>query len=164
MTYRLTPASPEDLPELIAWEATLFGSDAWSTELMAEEIAHPGRYYLVARAGGVADIVGYAGVATDPRPGGDGDIQTIAVVPEHRGRGLGRHLVRALIERAQDQGVARVFLEVRADNDPAISLYLSEGFAEIDRRAAYYQPDGVDALVMMKELQPQTSGWAVGRE
>jgi ribosomal-protein-alanine N-acetyltransferase len=46
------------------------------------------------------------------------------------------------------RGARDVFLEVRADNEVAIALYESEGFVTLDRRVGYYQPDGVDALVM----------------
>jgi ribosomal protein S18 acetylase RimI-like enzyme len=70
----------------------------------------------------------------------------------------------ALLDHAQQRGVRSVFLEVRADNDAAIALYDSEGFQTIDRRVGYYQPDGVDALVMRKELSTPAREWAVGRE
>jgi ribosomal protein S18 acetylase RimI-like enzyme len=43
-------------------------------------------------------------------------------------------------------------LEVRADNVVAQSLYASRGFEVIATRAKYYQPAGVDALVMRKEV------------
>jgi ribosomal-protein-alanine N-acetyltransferase len=45
---------------------------------------------------------------------------------------------------------------VRADNPVAQALYASEGFIELGRRPRYYQPDGVDALVMRLDLR----GWA----
>jgi ribosomal protein S18 acetylase RimI-like enzyme len=54
-----------------------------------------------------------------------------------------------------------VFLEVRADNEGALALYESEGFELIDRRVGYYQPDGVDALVMRCSVITPEPGWAV---
>ena len=39
-------------------------------------------------------------------------------------------------------------LEVRADNQAAIALYLDLGFVQIDVRKRYYQPAGIDALIM----------------
>jgi len=47
-----------------------------------------------------------------------------------------------------------VFLEVRADNPGARSLYETLGFAEIAVRPKYYQPDGVDAVIMRLAVPP----------
>lgn len=162
MSYLLRRALLEDLPEVISHEAILFGADAWSPELVVEEVSHPSGYYLVALPDGVDEVVGYAGLRAQVR-GGDADIQTIAVVPEHRGVGLGHLLLRALLDEATARSVERVFLEVRADNSSAIRLYERTGFIAIDRRVGYYQPDGIDAIVMVLELQGESARWAVGR-
>ena len=47
---------------------------------------------------------------------------------------------------------AEVVLEVREDNPRARRLYLRHGFTEIGIRRGYYQPSGVDAVVMRKVL------------
>jgi len=164
VTIEIRPALLEDLPVMIELENTIFGHDAWPAEMMVAEISHPTSYYLVAVESSEATVAGYAGLRWDPIPGGHADIQTVAVLAEHRGTGLGRTMVRALIERAAEAAARSIFLEVRADNDAAIALYTSEGFELLDRRVGYYQPDGVDALVMRKELVNEPTGWAVGRE
>ena len=64
-----------------------------------------------------------------------------------RGRGLGRALVVALLERLRGQGARRVSLEVRSRNAPAIALYRSLGFENEGVRPKYYR-DGEDALVL----------------
>jgi ribosomal-protein-alanine acetyltransferase len=163
MTYLLSRAVLEDLPEMITWEGALFGTDAWSPEVMVAELSHSASYYVVARPDGDDAIVGYAGLRAG-NSGGDGDIQTVAVAPEHRGKGLGRLLVEALLSEARQRLASSVFLEVRADNDAARGLYTSLGFQEIDRRTGYYQPDGVDALVMTLVLGTPEPGWAVGND
>lgn len=146
MTIAVRRATLADLPSLLEHEQSLFGSDAWSDDVFRAELAHTDSYYLVGVD--VEQIVGYAGLRA-PLAGADqGDIQTLAVVPSHRGRGLGRALLHALLEEATRRGIHEVFLEVRADNPVAISLYGTEGFREISRRRGYYQPDGIDALVM----------------
>ena len=160
MTYRLDTAVIEDLPEMISWESQIFGHDAWSPELVVAEVSHPANYYLVARSGD--EFAGYAGLRLEAHSGGHADIQTIAVVPEHRGRGLGRELLQALLERAQRAGMSGVFLEVRADNDAALALYRDVGFEPIDVRVGYYQPDGVDAIVMRRGLGPSSKMGPVG--
>ena len=83
-----------------------------------------------------------------PRGAGEGDIQTIAVAPRARRHGLGRALMLALIGEARNRAAREVFLEVRADNPGAQTLYRALGFEEIGVRPRYYQPDGVDAIVM----------------
>jgi ribosomal-protein-alanine acetyltransferase len=163
MTYLLRRAVLEDLPALIAHETELFGNDAWSPELMVAELSHPSSYYIVAQPDGVDQVVGYAGLRLHGR-GEDADVQTIAVAGDHRGKGLGRLLLSALMDHARASEVPAIFLEVRADNDTAIGLYTSVGFDPIDRRVGYYQPDGVDAIVMRTQLHPATGGWVVGRE
>ncbi|QHC60854.1 ribosomal protein S18-alanine N-acetyltransferase [Rathayibacter sp. VKM Ac-2760] len=129
----------------MAIEESEFTSDAWSRTMMREEIRSRHTRYLVAEDAG--ELVGYAGLLCPPGAH-EGDVQTIAVVASARRAGLGRRLLRALVATAAERGAREVFLEVRADNPAAQSLYRSEGFEEIGVRPAYYQPDNVDALVM----------------
>jgi ribosomal-protein-alanine acetyltransferase len=136
-----------DAEEIEPMEQELFGSDAWSRAIIDDELAHPFSYYRGVDDGG---LVAYAGLRAAPTNAQQGDIQTIAVREARRGHGLGRALLTDLIAEARRRGVVELFLEVRADNDAAIALYRSEGFREIDRRAGYYQPDGVDAIVMCR--------------
>ncbi|QHC67483.1 ribosomal protein S18-alanine N-acetyltransferase [Rathayibacter oskolensis] len=145
-------AAASDLDAIMAIEESEFTSDAWSRSMMAGELRSPHTRYVVAELGGA--VVGYAGLLC-PVGAHEGDVQTIAVVPAARGAGLGRRLLRHLVETAARRGAREVFLEVRADNPVAQSLYLSEGFVEIAVRPAYYQPDGVDALVMRLPLASQ---------
>lgn len=142
-------AVSEDLAAIMAIEQASFPTDAWSAQMMAEELASPHSHYLVCEEGGT--VVGYAGLRA-VAGASDADIQTIALAAEHRGGGRGRALLTALLAEAVRRGAREVFLEVRADNPVAAALYISEGFAEIGRRAGYYQPDGVDAIVMKHTL------------
>lgn len=151
MSIRVERAGATDAAELSELEKALFPQDAWSRALFDQELAHPDSYYLVARRTEDRQIVGYGGLRA-PVSGAQGDIQTLAVVPAERGRGLGRVLLEALLAEALAREVAEVFLEVRADNPVAISLYRRHGFDEIARRPGYYQPGSIDALVMRKEL------------
>jgi ribosomal protein S18 acetylase RimI-like enzyme len=80
---------------------------------------------------------------------GDFELLNMAVATEARGCGLGRALVSALIELAQEGADgACIFLEVRTDNAPALALYRSAGFEASRVRKGYYQ-DGCDALEMV---------------
>ena len=146
-------ATPDDLDAIMALERASFPSDAWSDAMMREELASPHGWYVVVEQAG--RLIGYAGLRA-PRGGTDADIQTITIADGARGRGRGRTLLRELLEEAARRRVRDVFLEVRADNPVAQALYASEGFVEAGRRARYYQPDDVDAIVMKLDLP----GWA----
>ena len=154
MTFQLRRAGVADVDAIMAIESSTFATDAWSTATMRAELASEHTYYLVAFPPDEREnIVGYAGLLA-PRGGSDGDIQTIAVTEPTRGHGLGRALMQRLIDEARSRGATAVFLEVRADNPVAHGLYLALGFSEIALRPNYYQPDGVDAIVMRLAIQP----------
>lgn len=148
MTIRL--ATPADLDAIMGIENRSFPTDAWSAEAMASELVSPHGRYLVDEHEGV--VVGYGGVRA-LQGSADADIQTIALDAAHRGAGRGRALLRALLAAAVERGAREAFLEVRADNPTAEGLYLAEAFEEIARRARYYQPDDVDAIVMRRDLR-----------
>ena len=85
----------------------------------------------------------------------EAEILTIAVDPAWRNRGVGRDLMREHVQRAALAGAGTLFLEVDADNVPAIKLYHRFGFVKVGERAGYYRrPDGkpVTALVMRRNL------------
>ncbi|MGL5858950.1 MAG: ribosomal protein S18-alanine N-acetyltransferase [Angustibacter sp.] len=97
-------------------------------------------------------VAGYGGIAVQ---GGEADLMTLAVVPEHRGTGLGRTLLDALLHAAHERGARRMTLEVRADNASARRLYERAGFERLGIRRGYYRgQDGspVDALMLRRAL------------
>lgn len=102
-------------------------------------------------------VVGYAGLAVlGSAPHDDSaEVRTIGVADALRGRGLGRRLLRNLLAAA---GSRAVLLEVRTDNDAAISLYRSEGFELLHRRRRYYQPSGADAYTMLRPAGGSAGG------
>lgn len=157
MTWLLRRATADDLAAIMAIEEGTFAADAWPTQVMADELVAPHVYYLVAaRVDDPAVIDGYAGLRA-PLRSTDGDIQTIAVSPSARRRGLGRTLMLQLLNEARQRGIEQVFLDVRADNPGAQTLYEQLGFEKITVRRGYYQPDGVDANVMRLRVPEPTT-------
>lgn len=130
-------------------ERELFGNEAWLEKTMEQELGSPNTYYL-----GIfdPDLVGYAGLST-VQASFSSDIQTIGVSPNRQGSGLGRKLMELLLAKALSLGSEQILLEVKANNEPAIALYKSLGFEQIDLRKRYYQPSGIDALVMRAEIK-----------
>ncbi|WP_062200794.1 ribosomal protein S18-alanine N-acetyltransferase [Demequina salsinemoris] len=136
----------------IAWmagvEKDLFGASAWSESLIREDFRYGGRRYR--------------GVWVDGAPaayavyGFDGDafsLMNLAVVPEHRRKGLARLIMEDLLAEATSLGVPFVWLEVAVTNEAALALYRAYGFEDVRVRRKYYQPEGVDALVMRRTMR-----------
>ncbi|EAQ78776.1 GNAT family N-acetyltransferase [Blastopirellula marina] len=59
---------------------------------------------------------------------GQGSIQNLGIVPEHRGSGLGGRLLLKALQGFYDHGLQHAFLEVTAQNEGAIRLYERIGF------------------------------------
>ena len=143
-TVVLGPLLASDAPRCAELERMLFpGDDPWSERAFREELL-AGFHYVAARLD--ETLVGYAGLALI---GTDAEVHTIGVDPAHQGRGIGRALLRALLDSA-DAAHATVFLEVRTDNEAAHALYVSEGFAVVGLRRRYYAPSGADAHTMRR--------------
>lgn len=85
----------------------------------------------------------------------EAELLTIAVDPKWRGKRVGAALLRAVFDDLLMSPARRMFLEVSEDNQAAIRLYKSQGFATISQRKGYYpKPDGsaATALVMSRDL------------
>ena len=95
---------------------------------------------LVAVSGG--RIAGF--LVARPADDRECDLLNLAVAPAYRRQGIGRGLVRALLESRQ----GAIFLEVRESNQAARSLYRSLGFQEVSVRFQYYYSPLESAIVM----------------
>lgn len=85
----------------------------------------------------------------------ESELLLLAVLPSHHRRGVGRRLLDDFMQRARNEAVARVHLEVR-DGNPAIAMYHSAGFAPVGRRRNYYHaPEGkrFDAITLACDIQ-----------
>ncbi len=138
-----------DIPAAAALERQLFQHDPWSVEMFWGELAWvpDTRYYRVAEDE-TGRMVGYAGLMAVRD---EGTIQTVGVHPDLHGSGLGHALLDELLAEATRRDCRQIFLEVRADNRPALGLYERFGFTTLGRRRDYYGP-GVDALTMRLTL------------
>lgn len=85
---------------------------------------------------------------------GEAHLLNLAVAPEFQNRGVGRALLAYVLQKGEQMGLERMFLEVRPSNHAAINLYDEAGFNEIGRRPGYYPaPNGTreEAIVMARE-------------
>ena len=139
-----------DVDAVAAIEASSF-TTPWKAETFHALLARPGAVLLVADEDGT--VIGYSVLwcILD-----QGEIANIALIPERRGRGLGRALLRRNLDEARARGVCSLFLEVRESNHPARRLYAAEGFREIGVRRGYYDSPKEDARVLQIDLTAST--------
>jgi ribosomal-protein-alanine N-acetyltransferase len=83
---------------------------------------------------------------------GVGEIALLAVDPAQRRRGIAHGLLDVVDEVWRREGVTEAWLEVRADNLGAQSLYAARSWAVAGRRPRYYR-DGADALLLRLEVR-----------
>ncbi|HEX7555774.1 MAG TPA: ribosomal protein S18-alanine N-acetyltransferase [Leptolinea sp.] len=78
-------------------------------------------------------------------------VATFAIHKENRQAGIGWRLLHYSLKEALREGAKYAFLEVRAGNQPAISLYSKFGFKTVSIRKKYYADNNEDALLMNLE-------------
>ena len=97
------------------------------------------------------DNIGLAGYAVLRIIAPEAEVENICVAPACRRSGVGEALMEEMLRLAAERDAERIFLEVRAHNEPAKALYRKRGFVESYRRRNYYQGPTEDAIIMMKE-------------
>jgi len=90
---------------------------------------------LLARHGDVP--VGTAYVYRDDAEPTSAEVGMLSVHPDYRGQGLGRLMLRKAVNVARCHELSPVYLSVNAENESAVSLYLSEGFVEDTAMVCY---------------------------
>lgn len=106
--------------------------------LPASGLAHPAIAFFVARADGIPVAMG----ALKDLGGGHGELKSMHVLAEHRGRGLSRMMLNHLVNHALANGLTRLSLEtgVQPTFVAARGLYTRAGFSECPPFADY-RPD-----------------------
>ena len=140
--------TPSDVEQVAAIEAQCF-SVPWSKQGFLDSIAREDTVFLVAEQSEEAVIAGYIGMYTSFD---EGEITNVAVSSKYRKQGIGNHLVTAMQTIAKEKNLERIILEVRATNEPALSLYKRKGFKEIGIRKNFYEKPTEDAIIMSCEI------------
>ena len=108
-----------------------------------------------------------AAVVLVARRGWTSRIAAMAVAPETRGRGLGKHIMQNAIDEAVERDDRSVLLEVFEHNTPAVKLYEGLGFRPSRRLVGYHHDPGgaaPEAKDTMYELDPLAFARVVARE
>lgn len=147
MSARIAPT--DDCAALAALHDDCFaarGERVWSAPEFADMLAVGGTLCL-----GAHDGPRLCGFCLTRQTVDEVELLSIGVNRAFRHKGIARHLLQQAIAHHQARGMARLFLEVAADNESALHLYRSFGFVEAGRRKRYYsRADGsyADALVL----------------
>lgn len=129
----------------------------YSADFFYEMLKNYGDFFFVAEVEG--NIVGYVmsraetsfSFSSSPPFFLRGHVVSLAVSSEFRRMKIGSSLMQSVHEEFKKHGIREVYLEVRVDNDPAISLYKKLGYS-IVKRIPYYYADGTDAYMMILKL------------
>lgn len=142
-------ASPSDLDGVLEVDRLSFPSP-WTREMYEEELQQPATSFIIVARAGTTPVAGYCSyrVVAD-----EVQINNVAVRPDHRGQGIGRALVEAVLDHGRASGARTALLEVRRSNESAKRLYLSLGFAEVGERPRYYTHPEEDALVLARNVR-----------
>ena len=130
----LTQIGPLDMAVVSVLHAQCFGEEQWDERTVAEVFAMPGAFGFVALKQDIPAGFVLARVAAE-----ECEILSLGVCPALRRAGLGRALLKAVLDHAAACGVRAIYLEVAEDNEAARRFYATKGFAVIGRRQAYYQ-------------------------
>ena len=145
MICTITPLPTGAAEPLALLHARCFPEEPWDAEALRRILALSGGFGRLAWQGDMT--IGFV-LARDL--GDECEILSLGVVPESRGQGVGRALLRAVIDEAERQGRPSAVLEVAADNAAARALYARAGFVAVGHRPRYYRRAGelVDALIL----------------
>jgi ribosomal-protein-alanine N-acetyltransferase len=145
--YHLRRMTRQDLAQIVKIEARAYDYP-WSKDIFKDCLRVGYSCWVFDAAGTVQAYAIMSLVA------GECHIMNLSVDPAVQGQGIGRAVLRQLIEVARHCSVDTMLLEVRPSNANALRLYRSEGFNEIGTRRAYYPaPHGrEDAVILAKAL------------
>lgn len=147
MTAYLRAMTDADLEQVATIELSAY-EFPWTLQIFRDCLRAGYDCFVLADA---SEIYGYFVLAVAAQ---EGHVLNIAVAPAYQGQGIGKRLMKRLLDLARWHRADRVFLEVRPSNPRAIGLYYQLGFIEIGRRPRYYPArDGrEDAMVLALEL------------
>jgi len=139
-TVLIRPLVEADLPSILRIEQATYPTP-WTEGIFRDELAAPGRVYLVAEEND--EVVGYSGLMVILP---EAHVTSVTVDPQRRGSRIGTRLMLRICQEALAAGANSLTLEVRVSNRNAQALYQRFGMAPVGVRKRYYKDE--DALVM----------------
>jgi ribosomal-protein-alanine N-acetyltransferase len=137
----------QDLDTVCAIEAQSF-TNPWTRDMLERELRHSdvARIYVLRLPDGVIAAFCTCWIIFDEL-----HVNTIAVAPRYRRKGLGIRLMRHVLHSAAAAGARRATLEVRRSNEAALRLYGQLDFHVTAVRSRYYTKPEEDALILWRD-------------
>jgi RimJ/RimL family protein N-acetyltransferase len=78
----------------------------------------------------------------------------LTVISDHRGMGIGREMVKVLVEQAKKMGLKNLEVEFLSTNQAAVHTYQNAGFREVGRIPGKVYRSGklIDSVIMAREV------------
>jgi [ribosomal protein S18]-alanine N-acetyltransferase len=145
---RLRDATAHDVVEAIVALETESFTNPWPRETLVWELQNSDvtRVHVLRDEAGIVAAFSVCWIIFDEL-----HINTLAVAPAARRRGVATALLRAVMAEAELEGALKATLEVRASNVAALALYERLGFRVSAKRAGYYTNPPEDALILWRE-------------
>jgi len=141
------PEARDDIEAIAALEADSF-TNPWPRETLVWELQNSDvtRIYVLRDEGRAIAAFCLCWVIFDEL-----HINTLAVAPAERRKGLATLLLKHVLAETSKEGARKATLEVRASNEAALALYRSLGFTVRAKRQGYYTRPQEDALILWLE-------------
>jgi ribosomal-protein-alanine N-acetyltransferase len=147
IAWKIRPFRANDAPAIAEILRDSAEAAQWPPGSYAKVAESPGGLVLVCDASG--QPVGFVAAR---QAADEAEILNIAVHGDLRGKGIASALLLAALDEFRRSSIARVFLELRESNLPALTLYNRHGFTPSGRRKAYYHHPTEDAISMLRKL------------
>jgi [ribosomal protein S18]-alanine N-acetyltransferase len=144
MPVVIRSAALNDVPAILAIEQQARGAAHWTAE-QYKKLVGSGVVLVAEQAAEEASEL--CGFVCANAVAGEWEIENMVVAAEFLRRGIANELLRALIQRAENEAASAILLEVRESNLPARRLYEKNGFREVGRRRVYYRDPVEDAIL-----------------
>lgn len=149
ITYRLVSKTEKAAQAFyrLSEESYKHGSP-WIMEQFENTLSQPMIHCIVAEAKG--ELIGFLIFSVVEN---EAEIYHFVVAKIYQRKGIGMALIEEAKQAVREKKGQRIFLEVRASNEPALSLYKQMGFKPIGRRKGYYIRPVEDAMLLKCEVE-----------
>lgn len=143
---KIKEVSYKDLNQISMLEREVFGEDAFSKDLIKKLIRRNTLFFKMIKSSFKENIIGFVVIINDQED--RANIINFLIKPKYQNKGLGAQLLKYAIQRIKMlDGIRKIVLNVKVNNEIAIKLYENSKFKIIQKIDEYYH-SGDDAFLM----------------